>query len=584
MGIGERPAQTSQGATPGPQSSAPRPDGSAQVPNARQPARPAAVLRPRAEVIADAPRLPIDTPSLRGSIALKGGRIDDLVLAKYTNELDPESGNVVLLTPSGVQDAYFSEFGWSALPGASIKLPNADTMWRAEGAGRLTPETPVTLIWENGEGLTFRRTISVDENYMFSIRQEVVNSGERDIQLAPYAFVSRIGLPETTTFLIMHEGFIGVPGSEDDLKEVHYDDDALYDDDAARRPGSIKYEERTGGWLGFTDKYWAAVVIPDQTTTYNASYSYVTAFNDLRFQADYIAKPVLIPAGQTTAIESKMFAGAKEVALVDGYDTQLGIDRFELLIDWGWLYFLTKPLFYALDYCYQLIGNFGLAILIVTIIIKLVLFPFANKSYVSMSKMKKLQPELERIKNRHEGDMVRQQQAMAEFYKKEKVNPAAGCWPMLIQIPVFFALYKVLFVNIEMRQAPFYGWIKDLSAPDPTTIWNLFGLLPYDPSWIVPAFLMVGAWPVMMGLIMFVQMRLNPTPTDPTQAMIFTWMPVLFTFILAQFPAGLVLYWTWNNLLSVIQQGYIMSRQGVEIALWENLGLKSKRADESTKS
>ncbi len=579
---GDEAAQTEQVDT----STAPRPSANQSTPQAGTGAEQvvAARIRARDVVLADSPRIAIKTPSLTGSIALKGGRIDDLTLATYTNTIDPKSGHVVLFSPSGSKDAQYAEHGWVSNTG--LPLPDSKTLWQAETSGTLTPNNPVTLVWDNGQGLIFRRTISVDDNFMFTVDQNVQNTTGQAVALQPYALVSRHSIPQGTSFFILHEGFTGVLG-ENDLEEVDYDEDELYDEDNPSRSGEITFASVTGGWLGFTDKYWAAVVVPEQVKTFQGQYSYITKFKDQRFQADFLADAVVIPAGGSAGYQGRLFAGAKQVNLIDAYDEALEIDRFDLLIDWGWLYFLTKPLFYALDYCYKLVGNFGVAILIVTILIKLILFPLANKSYVSMSRMKKLQPEMERIKKRHGDDMMRQQKAMSELYKKEKLNPAAGCWPVLIQIPIFFALYKVLFVTIEMRQAPFFGWIKDLSAPDPTSIWNLFGLLPYDPVALIPvslAFLNVGAWPVMMGLIMFIQMRLNPTPTDPTQAKLFTWMPLFFTFILAPFPAGLVIYWTWNNLLSVIQQGYIMQSQGVEIALWENLGLKSKSADESTKT
>jgi YidC/Oxa1 family membrane protein insertase len=335
----------------------------------------------------------------------------------------------------------------------------------------------------------------------------------------------------------------------------------------------------TSGWLGITDKYWAAAVVPEQGKKFDASFTGSGMAGAEHFQSDYLMGAVSVPAGGKAETKGYAFAGAKEVHLVDSYATKYAIPKFDLLIDWGWFYFLTKPMFYALDFFYKLVGNFGLAILIVTLVIKFVLFPLANKSYVSMSKMKKLQPELQRIKERYEDDRMRQQQAMMELYKKEKVNPASGCLPILVQIPVFFALYKVLFVTIEMRHAPFFGWIKDLSAPDPTSVFNLFGLLPFEPSQVpfVGHFLMIGAWPLIMGVTMWVQMKLNPAPPDPVQAKVFTWMPVFFTFLLAGFPAGLVIYWAWNNFLSVVQQSVIMSRQGVEIPLLENLGFKNAK-------
>jgi YidC/Oxa1 family membrane protein insertase len=352
---------------------------------------------------------------------------------------------------------------------------------------------------------------------------------------------------------------------EDGLQEIDYDD-AI--DDKVMTFKNIK-----GGWLGITDKYWAAVIVPDQNSAYQGRITGNTVNKQERFQTDYLGSAVQIADGGKASVQGFLFAGAKEVDVVDADAEHYKIDRFDLLIDWGWFYFLTKPLFFILDYFNKLLGNFGISILVVTVLIKLVMFPLANKSYVSMSKMKKLQPEMTKIKERFPDDKTRQQQATMELYKKEKVNPASGCLPIIIQIPVFFALYKVLFVTIEMRHAPFFGWIKDLSAPDPTTVFNLFGLIPWDP----PSILMVGIWPLIMGVSMFVQMRLNPAPPDPIQAQIFAWMPVMFTFLLAPFPAGLVIYWAWNNTLSVLQQGFIMKRQGVPIALFENMGFGKKK-------
>lgn len=509
----------------------------------------------------DAPRVPVETPSLKGSIALKGGRIDDLVLKKYRERVEPTSPPVRLLTPPGGTHAYYVEYGWVAEPGSTLRLPNADTVWQAPQDARLTPDSPLTLTWDNGEGLTFRRIISVDQDYMFTVRQEVENRSQGPVTLYPYALVSRHGKPDVYSIYILHEGLIGVLG-EKGLQEIDYED--VLD-------APVPFPQTTSGWLGFTDKYWAAVVIPDQKTPYQGRFTGGRVGTSERFQADYLSTAVQVPAGGSQSYEARLFAGAKETALVDAYAERYGIAKFDLLIDWGWFYFLTKPLFFALDYFYKLVGNFGLSILIVTVIIKLILFPLANKSYVSMSRMKLLQPEMQRIKERYENDRARQQQALMELYRKEKVNPAAGCLPILIQIPVFFALYKVLYITIEMRHAPFYGWIKDLSAPDPTSIFNLFGLIPWDP----PHFLMIGIWPLIMGFTMFVQMQLNPAPPDPVQAKIFKWMPLFFTFLLASFPAGLVIYWAWNNTLSVIQQYVIMRRQGADVALWDNLGLKT---------
>jgi YidC/Oxa1 family membrane protein insertase len=401
---------------------------------------------------------------------------------------------------------------------------------------------------------------------MFTVTDAVANSGSEPVTLYPYALVSRLGVPVTQSYYILHEGLIGVVDGS--LEQI------TYKKAIGQPPASFKAKS---GWLGITDKYWAATVVPEQGKEFEAHLQATAgATGAEQYQSDYLIDAVSVPAGGKAETKGYVFAGAKEVNLVDRYATQYAIPKFDLLIDWGWFYFLTKPMFYALDFFYKLVGNFGLAILIVTLVIKLVLFPLANKSYVSMSKMKKLQPEMARIKERFGDDRMRQQQAMMELYKKEAVNPASGCLPILVQIPVFFSLYKVLFVTIEMRHAPFFGWIKDLSAPDPTSVFNLFGLLPFDPATVpvVGHFLMLGAWPLIMGVTMWVQMKLNPAPPDPVQQKVFAWMPVFFTFLLAGFPAGLVIYWAWNNLLSVIQQSVIMSRQGVDIPLFENLGFK----------
>ncbi|GGF79113.1 membrane protein insertase YidC [Azorhizobium oxalatiphilum] len=517
----------------------------------------------RAQALEASPRVAIETPALKGSIALRGGRADDLLLAKYRETIDPKSPNIVLLSPSGAPAPFYAEFGWTSAPGAKVALPGADTLWTAPEGAKLTPSTPLTLSWDNGQGQIFRRTFTVDDHYMFTVKDEVENKGGEAITLYPYALVSRHGMPHTEGFYILHEGLVGVMGDHG-LQEVTYSkmDDA--------KPVTHK---ATGGWLGITDKYWAATVIPDQKVEVDARFSSSMLGQTRTFQADFLAAAKTVEPGATATTQSRLFAGAKEVAVVDGYETQYQIDRFDRLIDWGWFYFITKPLFLVIDWIYKLVGNFGIAILAVTVLLKAIFFPLANKSYASMAKMKALQPEMVAIRERYADDKVKQQQATMELYKKEKINPVAGCLPIIIQIPVFFALYKVLFVTIEMRQAPFFGWIHDLSAPDPTTVFNLFGLIPWDPS-IVPVlgpYLMLGAWPLIMGVTMWVQMKLNPAPPDPTQQMIFNYMPIIFTFMLAHFAAGLVIYWAWNNTLSVIQQAAIMKRHGVKIELWDNI-------------
>ncbi len=547
------------GATPTP-GTAPTP-GSA--PHAPGTAAPPSQIQTRAAVLAASPRIQIETPALKGSIALKGARIDDLALTQYRETVDPKSPAVVLLSPSGAENPFYAEFGWVPGQGTTAKLPDANTVWTREGTGPLAPGKPVTLTWDNGEGLTFRRSIAVDDKYLFTARDEVVNKTEAPVTLFPYALVSRHGTPKIEGFYILHEGFIAVMGDQG-LKEESYK--------AVEDKKEFKFSA-INGWLGFTDKYWATTLLPDTSAKLAARFSAGLAGATKTYQTDYLLDPQTIAPGATGAADMRLFAGAKEVQTIDAYDKALKLNRFELLIDWGWFYFITKPLFKLIDYFFHLVGNFGLAILIVTVLIKIVFLPLANKSYASMAKMKAVQPEMVNIRERYGDDKMKQQQALMELYKKEKINPLAGCLPILVQIPVFFALYKVLFITIEMRHAPFYGWIKDLSAPDPTNLFNLFGLLPFDPT-ILPVigpFLHLGIWPIVMGITMWFQMKLNPAPPDPTQKMIFDWMPLIFTFMLASFSAGLVIYWAWNNTLSVLQQGFIMNRHGAKIEIWDNI-------------
>ncbi len=514
-------------------------------------------VQPREQVLQSSARIPIDTPSLSGSINLKGAQIDDLHLKRYHETVDTGSPTITLLSPSGTEQPYFAESGWTMAGTASVKLPNAQTQWQVAQGAKLTPESPVQLSFDNGEGLIFHKTIGVDDNYMFTVKQEVENRNGQPVTLFPYSRVVRVGQPETANFYILHEGLIGVLDNK--LKEVDYDDVK----EEQQPPIELK-----GGWLGITDKYWAVALIAGPDEAIRATFGHNMSGTKDNFQADFIRKEGLtVPANGRASSEHHVFAGAKVVQLIDSYRDRLNIVLFDRLIDWGWFYYLTKPLFWLLELFYKLVGNFGLAILIVTVLIKSVFFPLANKSYESMSKMKKLQPEMERLKQLYPDDRMKQQQELMELYKKEKVSPLSGCLPIIIQIPVFFALYKVLFVTIEMRHAPFFGWIKDLSAPDPTSLFNLFGLIPWDP----PSLLMVGIWPIIMGITMWMQMRLNPTPPDPVQAMLFNWMPLIFTFMLASFPAGLVIYWAWNNLLSILQQTLIMKRQGVKVDFLGNV-------------
>jgi YidC/Oxa1 family membrane protein insertase len=485
-----------------------------------------------------------------------------VALSSYRETVDPKSSNIFLLSPSGGPEPFYAEFGWVAAPDSTVKLPGSDTVWTAASPGPLTPERPLMLSWNNGEGFVFRRTVAVDRQYMFTVTDEVENTSANPVTLFGYGLISRHGTPPTLGYYILHEGPVGVLG-EGKLFELNYKD--------LEKP--VEPVKSQGGWLGLTDKYWAAALIPGQDASLTARFSSSLLGTLRTYQADYLLDSATVAPGAKLTAKSLLFAGAKEVAVVDGYEAGLGIKRFDLMIDWGWFYFITKPLFKLLDYFYRLVGNFGLAILIVTVIIKIVFFPLANKSYASMARMKAVQPQMVAIRERFAEDKVKQQQAMMELYKQEKINPVAGCLPIVIQVPVFFALYKVLFVTIEMRHAPFYGWIKDLSAQDPTNIFNLFGLIPFDPTVLplIGQFLHLGAWPLVMGVTMFAQMKLNPAPPDPTQKMIFDWMPIFFTFMLASFSAGLVIYWAWNNTLSVLQQSVIMQKHGAKIELWDNL-------------
>lgn len=515
-----------------------------------------------------AERVIIDTPKLHGSLNLRGARFDDLTLADYREAVDPGSPEVVLFSPIETDRAYFAEFGYTGLDGA----PGPQADWTLSSGTRLTPSTPIVLTYETPDGVTFERQVSVDQNFMFTISDTITNNGEGAVALFDYGRSTRYFKPDIAPIWILHEGLIGFHG-EDRLQEWTFNE--------MEATETFKGLKANSGWLGITDKYWATALIPTQGDSFEPKYSYFSQGRP-RYQADFLGDAITINAGQEATVVSRLFAGAKETNVIDAYEAELGIEKFELMIDWGWFYFITKPLYYLIDFLFGLIGNFGVAILMATVIIKLIFFPLANKSYASMARMKLVQPKMQEIKELHGDDREKMQKAMMDLYRKEKINPIAGCWPMLIQIPVFFALYKVLYVTIEMRHAPFFGWIQDLSAPDPTSIFNLFGLIPIDPS-SVPIFgalLAVGVWPLLMGITMFVQMQMNPAPPDPTQQMIFRWMPVMFTFMLAQFSAGLVIYWAWNNFLSILQQGYIMKRNGAEIALMDNLRSMFKKKAE----
>ena len=420
----------------------------------------------------------------------------------------------------------------------------------------------LNLQFDNGKGLLFEREISIDDRFMFTITQRVMNKGSKALDLSPYGLIYRRNKPISESIFISHEGVVGV--FNDELIETTYSD--LADDRLEKHSGKT-------GWVALTDKYWAAALIPDERHKFSSNFlGNAPEGSDDNYTVNYLLAGQIIEPGKTIEVTNRLYAGAKQGELIETYAETLKINKFTNLIDWGWFHFITKPMFKSLVYFNHLVGNFGLSILIVTVIIKLLLFPLANKSYKSMAYMKKMQPEMEKIRTRYKDDKMKQQQELMELYKKNKINPLSGCWPVLIQIPIFFALYKVLYVTIEMRHAPFVGWIQDLSAPDPTSLFNLFGLIPID----LPQFLMIGIWPLIMGITMFIQMKLNPAPTDAVQAQIFTYMPIIFTFILAGFSSGLVIYWAWNNTLSVIQQYYIMRRHGVEVNLLENMGFKKK--------
>ena len=503
-----------------------------------------------AKAVDTAKRIVIVAPLVSGSFSVRGARLDDVILTSYNETLDENSENIHFLKKTSSNTPFFAEFGWSSSD-LGQTMPSADSLWSAD-RDVLSPATPVTLTWDNGQGLQFTRRISINDDYLFVFEDSVTSSLPGDITLYPYGLVRRHGTPATTGMYILHEGPLGV--FDETLSEEDYDD--LRDAGAA---GIKMTPETAGGWVGITDKYWLAALLPTQAKNYNFGFQSLAGNTD-RYQVDFIdPNGLLLAAGGAITSESRLFAGAKKVVLLDYYAVQLNIPNFDLAIDFGWFYFLTKPFFYAINWLFGLFGNFGVAVLAFTVLVKLAFFPLANKSYRSMAKMRLLAPKLQTLRERFGDDRQKLNQEMMALYKTEQVNPAAGCLPVLLQIPVFFALYKVLFVTIEMRHAPFFGWITDLSAPDPTSIFNMFGLLPYSVSFL-PPFLQLGIWPILMGISMFLQMRLNPAPPDPIQAKVFQFMPIFFTFLLATFPAGLVIYWTWNNLLSMAQQWYIMKR------------------------
>jgi YidC/Oxa1 family membrane protein insertase len=499
-----------------------------------------------------APRIAIDAPQIAGSISLAGLRIDDVVLRDYQETQAEDSPNIQLLQRTDAKLPFFAEFRWT-LNGTGVALPDASTVWTAD-RDVLSPGAPVTFTWDNGQGLLFSRQMAIDENYLFTIIDAVRNDTGATLAFNHYGRVRRHGTPTTSGIWILHEGPIGV--FDEIVSYQNYDDLADTRTDK-RKAEDLTFDGSQGGWIGFSDKYWLTALIPDQQSPLNFKFSEVGA-QDALYQAGYInAQAQSVASGGTLEFTTRLFAGAKKVTLLDSYGETYGLAKFDRAIDFGWFYFLTKPFFYAINWLNGVLGNFGLAVIAFTVVVKLVFFPLANKSYRSMGKMRLLSPKIQQIRERHADDRMAMNKEMMELYKKEQINPAAGCLPVLLQIPVFFALYKVLFVTIEMRHAPFFGWITDLSAPDPTSVFNVFGLLPFGVDFL-PPFMQLGAWPIMMGLSMFFQMRLNPAPPDPVQARIFQFMPLIFTFLLATFPAGLVIYWTWNNLLSMAQQWYII--------------------------
>jgi YidC/Oxa1 family membrane protein insertase len=518
-------------------------------------------------------RVVIDTPMVDGSILLKGARIDDLRLKTYRETVDPKSPEIVLLAPRSTDYPYYADFGWVAQNNQS-GMPDANSQWTQTSGGTLSPGHPVTLSFDNGHGLVFTRIIAIDDKFMFSVSDSVANHGGGAVTLYPYGSVTRQNLPKSNATWSLHEGFVGwLDGGERDSKYSDFKD-------AGTPP---KTWTSTGGWLGITDKYWMAAVVPPQGESIAAEYAGAkTPAGADAFQADYRLGARTLKPGATVTVNHRLFAGAKVVDILRNYQDNQNVPRFDQAVDWGWFFFLTRPFFWLLDHLYKILGNFGLAILGLTVIVKIVMFPLANAGFRSMSKMKKLQPQMEALKTAHKDDPQSLQVAMMELYKREKANPVSGCVPILLTIPVFFSLYKVLYVTIEMRHAPFYGWIHDLSDRDPTSWINLFGVLPFDPNHYLaylPSFagvLSIGVWPILYGLTQWMQTKLNPPPPDPVQAKMFAFMPLIFTFMFGTFPAGLVIYYAWNNLLGVLQQAYIMKREGVEISFFDNVRGRKK--------
>lgn len=559
----EQPADAAQGAAGAPDGRAPTPSqgGDAATPptlsgNGLEAQAPTLAGQPpaaragldRQAALERGRRIAIDTPRLRGSLTLTGGRIDDLTLKDYTTEVGG-SETITLLHPAGSAQAYYATFGWTVREELGIDVPGPATEWESDDTV-LSPGSPVELSWTNAQGMTFTRRIEVDRDFLFTVTQSVRNPGATPALMAPYGLISRRGTPPTEGFFILHEGPLGV--FDGALEEESYEN--------VREENFVA--DSVGGWLGITDKYWLTAIVPEQDRPFTGRFVSREARGTTLYQADYLEEEMVVPAGGAKSVTVRLFAGAKEVDVIERYESAYSITLFDRAVDWGWFIFLTKPIFYTLDWLYGLTANFGVAILILTVLVKLLFFPLANKSYVSMGKMKAVQPKMKKLQERYKDDKPRLQQELMALYKKEKINPMAGCLPILVQIPVFFALYKVLFVTIEMRHQPGFFWVNDLSAPDPLLIFNLFGLVPWDP----PSFLAVGVWPVIMGVSMFFQQRLTMTTAmDPLQQRILMAMPFVFIFIMARFPAGLVIYWTWNTVLSALQQWMIMRRHGVPV-------------------
>lgn len=518
----------------------------------------------------DAPRISIETQKLMGTISLKGGRIDDLSLLGYKVDLSAGAENVTLLKPVGEEGAYYATYGWAALSGVTSNLvPTPDTLWEVNGNNRLTVSSPVELVWDNGAGLKFSRVISIDEDYLFTVKQNVENTSAADVELRPYGLIRRAGEPkDVKNFFILHEGLVRM--SDGELAEDSYKNMRGYDNNEREGTAAKRIEVTTNGWVGFTDHFWMTTLIPTPGSAFRSTAKYYEQADI--YQAETVLPVVSLSSGQSASVETQFFAGAKEWETIRNYENA-GVEGFIDSIDWGWFFFLTKPIFIVLHWLNQVIGNMGWSIIGLTLLIKALLFPLAYKSYVSMAKMKELQPQMEKLKEQAGDDRQKLQQGMMELYKKEKVNPASGCLPILLQIPIFFSLYKVIFVTLELRHAPWIGWIKDLSAPDPSSIMNLFGLLPFgtpEPGSIM-ALIFLGILPLILGISMWLQQKLNPAPTDPTQAMIFAWMPWVFMFMLGSFASGLLVYWIANNMITFTQQYIIMRSQGYKPDVFGNI-------------